>query len=493
MLCVAQHVERVVRDETAERVKRASEFILLVPIACDRALLLHYSGVLLNVPTVGRGDLPTRAHIPRTKCNHRHHQICDAVVFDVEDWHEETDLPIAPQLFQHSITGETFPSQGETFPSQARSSMKTALATTALVLVLLSPPTLSFCDRSTLSRNIRTNFLSLMVAPETHQQPTYDATTGMLLKTPATMVYVEPRTKRAVLRRDTGGFDSEVEDVEWHKDGHVWISNGRDANMKAPSLHQNGFQLLENEHVDTTIDFLSKKEVMEKYYPQCEAILQKILTEDKIQNPSGAKVLVQAFDHNIRQQQEMNKENPATQTPISLVHGDYTTTSAPRRLELLAQPPKVNDIFYESLGQDTPLLDPTIADECVRQKSRRYALINLWRSIDPDHPVLSYPLACIDAASVDEENDLRILELRYADRIGENYLVCPAPERHEWVYFHGMTMDEVLLIKQWDSDDQVPARFAIHSAFTDPATPKDAPPRKSIEVRCVAIWEAEEG
>ncbi len=31
------------------------------------------------------------------------------------------------------------------------------------------------------------------------------------------------------------------------------------------------------------------------------------------------------------------------------------------------------------------------------------------------------------------------------------------------------------------------ATFALHTAFEDPSTPPDAPPRESIEVRCVVI------
>ena len=32
-------------------------------------------------------------------------------------------------------------------------------------------------------------------------------------------------------------------------------------------------------------------------------------------------------------------------------------------------------------------------------------------------------------------------------------------------------------------------RFVFHTAFDDPATPGDAPPRKSIEVRAIAFYD----
>jgi hypothetical protein len=75
-----------------------------------------------------------------------------------------------------------------------------------------------------------------------------------------------------------------------------------------------------------------------------------------------------------------------------------------------------------------------------------------------------------------------------------------------------MTIREGLLLKQWDSmggfacdglrdgssktsggklDGDGLSTFTIHSAFIDPSFSTESPPRKSIEVRCVAIWERE--
>jgi len=46
----------------------------------------------------------------------------------------------------------------------------------------------------------------------------------------------------------------------------------------------------------------------------------------------------------------------------------------------------------------------------------------------------------------------------------------------------------MLLFKTFDSSDDGRARFTFHSAFTDPATPPDAAPRESIEVRALAVF-----
>lgn len=143
---------------------------------------------------------------------------------------------------------------------------------------------------------------------------------------------------------------------------------------------------------------------------------------------------------------------------------------------------------------------------------RRFAFINVWRSIDPIHPVQQMPLACVDTTSVRKE-DFRTLKLHYPDRVGENYFICHPKEDedkastsfvpHAWYYFREMTFEDVILLKQWDSygglargldrdSPSYPSTFSFHAAFCDPSSPKDAVPRKSMETRCVVIWDVDE-
>jgi hypothetical protein len=82
-----------------------------------------------------------------------------------------------------------------------------------------------------------------------------------------------------------------------------------------------------------------------------------------------------------------------------------------------------------------------------------------------------------------------VSELLYRDRRGEIYSVTYNPA-HRWFYVPGMRVDEVLLLKCFDSlDDGSVARFAPHSAFVDPAAPPDAPFRESIELRTYLIFD----
>lgn len=319
------------------------------------------------------------------------------------------------------------------------------------------------------------------------------------------------------------------------------------------NLCDNGFELWsddpqgENINLIQDIDFCNQDQVIEEYYPVCERIVAEALSSKITSASSSPLAVVCAFDHNVRSSDrasvgEITKckckhsmENdgkgdaregaaesitmPQVQNPAGIVHADYTKISAPRRLYDLSMPPKLNDVLRLKLHAESrnSLLDPTMVREAL-DGNRRYAFINFWRSIDTENPVKNPPLACVDAAST-AVDDLRTFKIHYTDRIGENYFVCPPTSsctntsnrrQHSWYYYPDMTMREGLLLKQWDSmggfacDGQTDgssntnggklnggglSTFSIHSAFIDPSFSTESPPRKSIEVRCVAIWE----
>ena len=158
------------------------------------------------------------------------------------------------------------------------------------------------------------------------------------------------------------------------------------------------------------------------------------------------------------------------------VHCDYTADGAPRRLAQLAK----QGVFSRIRNRD-------LTEEEVGQLAAgRYAFINVWRSIDPDSPVLQKPLAVLDEKSVDQANDQFVYELRFPDRTGENYSLKKS-EKHRWFYYPKMESDECLIFKVFDNKEDGP-RFVFHTAFDLPDTPPDAPPRRSIEVRAIAFY-----
>lgn len=317
---------------------------------------------------------------------------------------------------------------------------------------------------------------------------------GVVVSVHSKMNYVTTDTLEINVRRDVSGVDTIYEGATWDA-VEVPIHNARLANP-SKTLDIHGYQLVDQAFSSNDdVEFMNTDEVIDRYYPDCEQLLTKILGENEIDD-------VKAFDHNIRiNSSTFGPElkgggGSKAQVPLGIVHGDYTSVSAPKRARDLAQPPKANDVLKRRLG-DTPLLDPSMVEDVLCGK-RRFAIINVWRNIDREHPVEELPLACMDAGSASEE-DFRLLKIHYSDRVGQNYFMAPS-HSHNWNYFPKMTYDEALLIKTWDSSGEYAmtgknrgtplATLAMHSAFFDPSSPSGRPPRQSIEVRCLVIWKA---
>lgn len=167
---------------------------------------------------------------------------------------------------------------------------------------------------------------------------------------------------------------------------------------------------------------------------------------------------VLVFDHTIRR-----ATAAAARAPVTRVHVDQTAASGLERVHL-------------------HVADPGEAAALARGRVR---IVNVWRPIGAQ-PVAALPLAVADGRSV-REGDLVAVEHRYPERTGETAGVRWG-EGQEWWYWSGMTSEERLLLKCFDSDAEVGSvGRAPHSAFVDPRTTRDAPPRESIEVRCLVF------
>lgn len=309
--------------------------------------------------------------------------------------------------------------------------------------------------------------------------------------------------------RDLQGSDGEFFGVD-PVPTPVEIRDGRGAGM---TLDENGFTLVP--HAWDHIDYNDNGAIVNRYYAECEALVAK--------HTGATRVL--AFDHNVRAKRRKQAASQlsgdganAVQEPLVTygVHNDYTLTSAPRRIEQLAAGQLgANDTLRARAGDGEGgngggaggggALQTDELDGLLR---RRWCFVNVWRNIVEASPVRSFPLALCDAASVSSD-DLVVFEIRYADRVGENYFVRH-DARQRWWYYPELTRDEAVLIKCWDSrgadflgmfeaarglphdaadaDSAVPATFSLHSAFEDPASPPEAPDRESIEVRLVAFF-----
>jgi hypothetical protein len=230
----------------------------------------------------------------------------------------------------------------------------------------------------------------------------------------------------------------------------VTIHNGR-ARAGSFSLDRQGFML--TDHSSAVVDFYDGDQIATVYENEVKAL---------VLNATGC-TRVEIFDHTRRAASLDVQKARLIREPASIIHNDYTARSGPQRLR---------DHFA-----DAP-------DEAESLLTRRFAIVNVWRSIQG--PVLTAPLALCDASSVAPE-DLVSVERQAKDRIGEIQQAVYTPA-HEWYYFPEMTMDEAVLIKTYDSATDGRARFTIHTSFDDPSAAADAPPRESLETRCFVFF-----
>ena len=215
------------------------------------------------------------------------------------------------------------------------------------------------------------------------------------------------------------------------------------------SLDVEGFALLQR--ATAFRSFNDAAAIRQAYFPEVEQLIAEA---------TGARQVI-AFDHNVRNAARADNGEPGIRGPVQSTHNDFTARSGRDRAfsELAAR------------GLDAALLDS------------RFAIINLWRPIG--RPVEKSPLGLCDAGSI-APGDLIVNDLVYRDRVGETYALRFNPTQL-WYHFPRLTPDEAILIKGYDSAEDV-ARFTAHSAFEDPASRSDAPERESIEVRALVIY-----
>ena len=234
----------------------------------------------------------------------------------------------------------------------------------------------------------------------------------------------------------------------------------RDVRPEVPNLRldEHGFEL----HSGRTefADFLDEAAVRATYYPEVERRLERLLSAHA----------VIAFDHNVRSVTRAARGEPGVRAPADQVHNDYTERSGPKRkLEILAAAGR-SDLA-----------------------GRHIAFVNLWRPIVG--PVYDQPLAVCDARSVAASDlvNTEILHFMEDDLVeprhrGDVHSVLYNPA-HRWYYVQAMQPQEFLLLKCFDSRLDGRARFMPHSAFENPACPRDFVPRESIEVRTLVVFD----
>ncbi|KAF9524913.1 hypothetical protein CPB83DRAFT_860452 [Crepidotus variabilis] len=248
--------------------------------------------------------------------------------------------------------------------------------------------------------------------------------------------------------QSTGKFKTSV--VQEEKEVLIENLRGKEDTV---NLDTAGFQFFKAPAVHKS--FANNEEVEKEYYPESIELLKKL---------TGASKVV-LFDHTIRRRRPgQMDDSPERRQPVAFAHVDQTTEASIARVH-----------------RHLP------ADEAPELLKKRFQIINLWRPISAN--ALDHPLTLCDYRSVDPEKDTFPVALVYPDREGETMGVRYS-EKYQWKYLRGMTPEEIVLIKCFDSQqDGSVAIFTPHTGFTDPTTPHDAPLRESIELRALVFYD----
>ncbi|KAI9016866.1 hypothetical protein DFJ74DRAFT_708913 [Hyaloraphidium curvatum] len=193
--------------------------------------------------------------------------------------------------------------------------------------------------------------------------------------------------------------------------------------------------------------------IEKEYYKECERVL--------LEATGGTRAHV--FDHRLRRSTVAGGTGKTG--PVLRVHVDESEKGA---------------VAY---------LRHYLPDEAEELLKYRWQIINVWR---PLVPVERDPLAVADGTTF-TPTDFFPAVVHYDGGAhaggwdGESLAVAHRPDQ-QWFYKHRMSPDDVVLIKNYDSDTGVRARSCPHSAIEDGKEADGLPPRQSVEVRAFVFY-----
>ncbi|SJX64567.1 uncharacterized protein SRS1_15384 [Sporisorium reilianum f. sp. reilianum] len=209
----------------------------------------------------------------------------------------------------------------------------------------------------------------------------------------------------------------------------------------------------------------------------------------------------------------------STVSESASLRGDYERQRRPQGIESRYNMPLEPPAVYAHIDQDhswgaqvcsmaiagTPsllaeqvLMDPFEAmEQNIGKRYSRTMIINLWRPVCGT--VYDKPLAVADYRSLAKAS-----LSRHANYFGCGFDIHEHASQ-KWHFIPQQTNDELLIFRCYDSlslqqqhlqsqgsDVEVEALYGAHCAVTSlkghPTPPPNAPPRRSVEVRFVAVW-----
>jgi len=230
------------------------------------------------------------------------------------------------------------------------------------------------------------------------------------------------------------------------------VLNGRD--LADASLNASGFELLD--HRSKVHDWDDADQVRDVYYPEMQRLVKQHV---------GA-------SHCFVNQHVLRNSNGSTDHgPFMEVHSDFTD----RYKEAVIRSVSSGREETPTFGNLEMIQKHGISAEDLRK--HRLVVVHAWRSVGED-PLRVCPLAVCDGRTVGEEQLIRETVSGL-----ERFRLMHDPG-NRWYWFPDMTRHEVLLFKGFDSECK---RYAFHSAFKHPDTPREPKPRFSIEMRVMCL------
>ena len=242
-------------------------------------------------------------------------------------------------------------------------------------------------------------------------------------------------------------YPADREKSYWPGEDHAMTLTDMRPLQQELTVDRNGFALLN--HTTSVTDFFDPRQVEEVFFPEVLALAKQL---NQAEHAVAFGPVPRSDDPNAKQ----------GRLPAFGAHVDYG-----RRTVM-------------------EMTRPLLGDKAEYWFSKRMVLMNFWRPITT---VYRTPLALCDASSVspDDMNDSEIRggldDPNRAPLYGYNLSYNPA---HRWYYVPRMRPDEMFAFKLYDSDASRP-QWVGHTAFSDPESPTDAPPRQSMEVRTVSF------
>ena len=227
-------------------------------------------------------------------------------------------------------------------------------------------------------------------------------------------------------------------------------------------LHTSGFELVRRP--SSVTDFYDCELVMGTYYDECKALARAL---------TGAHTTF-TFDHIIREP--------------GLQYSGGGTDGSQRKSGVESGGGYIGSVHMDYTDNTTWDRYLALHGERVPAGASRVFALNFWRSLSDSAD--DNPLAVCDARTVREEDLQETVIYGYgADNyswhdIGIETFSVKASEHQRWYYHPGMTPDDVLVIKSFDSEGVI-GTTCPHASFPHPQ-PKGHS-RRSIELRVLCF------